>query len=472
MDLESQIRHLHGPEEVTYAPDELVVVCLVRDGRPYLKSFIEHYFSLGVKHIVFLDNGSTDGTVSVAQSYENVTILQTELSFKEHQGFMKRYLVTRFGRDRWILYVDIDELFDYPYSDMVGLSSFLRYLTEKSYTAVVAQMLDMFPDKPLSGRASEWDEPLKELHRFYDISDIRRQSYYSRDKSARNTVASEEIEIYRDGIRKTIFENGALLTKHPLMFIDEDRRPVARANWVGGAHVADITCVLFHYMFAGDFYGKAVRAVKEANYSRNSRKYKKFVKTLEQDPELQIKRETAQELESVNDLVDNQFLVISADYMAWVYSEESKSASENDVQGDGAPRWLIEAFSMISARARTQARLARVLEHQVERLKRNLATERQEAKNRQAEKRSTKDSAKNRQAGEHWKTKNSQLREKHRKAKKDWGAKNRRRIEELKNLKERNRDLERQMRDIQGSRSWKLLGKISRIRAKVMPRRG
>ena len=114
MDLESQIRHLHGPEEVTYAPDELVVVCLVRDGRPYLKSFIEHYFSLGAKHIVFLDNGSTDGTVSVAQSYENVTILQTELSFKEHQGFMKRYLVTRFGRDRWILYVDIDELFDYP----------------------------------------------------------------------------------------------------------------------------------------------------------------------------------------------------------------------------------------------------------------------------------------------------------------------------------------------------------------------
>ena len=48
----------------------------------------------------------------------------------------------------------------------------------------------------------------------------------------------------------------------------------------------------------------------------------------------------------------------------------------------------------------------------------------------------------------------------------------RRRIEQLKNLKERNRDLERQIRDIQGSRSWKLLGKISRIRARVMPRRG
>ena len=44
--LHSSIEHLHGPEEVAYEPDELVVVCLVRDGRPYVKSFVEHYRSL------------------------------------------------------------------------------------------------------------------------------------------------------------------------------------------------------------------------------------------------------------------------------------------------------------------------------------------------------------------------------------------------------------------------------------------
>jgi Glycosyl transferase family 2 len=73
--LESKVEHLYGPEEVAYEVDELVVVCLVRDGRPYVRSFIEHYLSLGVKHIFFLDNGSTDGTISVARGYENVTIL-------------------------------------------------------------------------------------------------------------------------------------------------------------------------------------------------------------------------------------------------------------------------------------------------------------------------------------------------------------------------------------------------------------
>src|SRR5829696_1300072 len=170
----NSIEHLYGPEEVTYEEDELVLLCLMRNGRPYIKSFVEHYTSLGVKHLFFLDNGSTDGTVEALKEYENVTVLHTTLPFKRYQVSMRQYLIERFGKKgRWCLYADIDELFDYPYSDVVGLSSLLGYLNERSYTAVVAQMLDMFPEEPLSEAASEEDEPLKERHRFYDISNIR-----------------------------------------------------------------------------------------------------------------------------------------------------------------------------------------------------------------------------------------------------------------------------------------------------------
>src|SRR4028119_1076508 len=143
--------HVHGPEEVTYAEDELVVVCLVWNGWPYVKSFVEHYASMGVKHLFFLDNGSTDGTVEALKGYENVTVLRTTLAYNRYKGSMKQYLIERFGRGRWCLCVDIDELFDYPYSDVVDLGSLLGYLNERSYTAVVAQMLDMFPEEPLSG---------------------------------------------------------------------------------------------------------------------------------------------------------------------------------------------------------------------------------------------------------------------------------------------------------------------------------
>ena len=79
------VEHLYGPEEVSYGVDELIVLCLVRDGRPYLRSFVEHYSSIGVKHLVFLDNGSTDGTVETLKNYDNVTVLRTELPYKRNR---------------------------------------------------------------------------------------------------------------------------------------------------------------------------------------------------------------------------------------------------------------------------------------------------------------------------------------------------------------------------------------------------
>src|SRR5215216_1107886 len=197
----NSIEHLYGPEEIPYDEDELVLVCLVRDGRPYVNSFVEHHTSMGIKHIFFLDNGSTDGTVEALKGYENVTMLQTTLPFKRYQVSMRQYLIERFGKKgRWCLYADMDELFDYPYSDVVSLNSLLRYLNERSYTAVVAQMLDMFPEEPLSGRASTLlDEPLKERHRFYDISNIQTKNI--KEHGRNNIYESDDIEYFLGGIR-------------------------------------------------------------------------------------------------------------------------------------------------------------------------------------------------------------------------------------------------------------------------------
>src|SRR5215212_651281 len=190
----NSIEHLYGPEEVPYEADELVLLCLMRNGRPYVKSFVEHYLSMGVKHIFFLDNGSTDGTVEALKEYENVSVLRTTLPYKNYELPLRQYLVERFGKkSRWCLYADIDELFDYPYSDVVSLGSLLRYLNERSYTAVVAQMLDMFPEEPLSGRASNpLEEPLKERHRFYDISNVKRMSIKEQPLTRDNICESDD----------------------------------------------------------------------------------------------------------------------------------------------------------------------------------------------------------------------------------------------------------------------------------------
>src|SRR5919202_5780920 len=206
----NSIQHLYGPEQVPYEADELVLLCLLRDGRPYIKSFVEHYTSLGIKHLFFLDNGSTDGTVEALKQYDNVTVLHTTLPFKRYQVSMRQYLIERFGqKGRWCLYADMDELFDYPYSDVVSLGALLRYLNERSYTAVVAQMLDMFPEEPLSGsRAGTLlDEPLKERHRFYDISNIRRVNIKALPRLRNNSLESDDIEFFYGGIRSTLFRS-------------------------------------------------------------------------------------------------------------------------------------------------------------------------------------------------------------------------------------------------------------------------
>jgi glycosyltransferase involved in cell wall biosynthesis len=414
------VEHVHGPQEVTIEPDELVLLCLARDGRPYVRSFVEHYASMGVKHLVFLDNGSTDGTVEALQKYDDVTVLRTRLPFRNYQLYMRRYLIGRFGKNRWSLTVDMDELFDYPYSDVVDLGSLLRYLNNGGYTAVVAQMLDMFPEKPLSSLvgnegepADTKDEPLKELHRFYDISGVRVQDYYPAGGN-NNVLTNEEIKWFRDGIKTTLFGHRAMLSKHPLVFFDDKIIPVdGTMHRISNARVADFTCVLFHYKLLDRLYEQALRAVAEKNYPNRHEKYEKYVTALEQNPELQIKQETARELNSVNDLVENQFLAVSGDYMVWVDAEEEMRVVD---AMEGEPRRFAEAY--FKARVRVQTLSARRLQRQIRELQIGVAKERRK---RQA-------------------------------------------------LERRNNTLELQLQAIQNSRSWKVMKTLSYVRSKVLRR--
>ena len=367
-----EVEHLCGPEEIAYKDDELVVVCLVRDGEPWVRTFVEHYISLGVRHLVFLDNNSGDGTVSAASEYDDVTVLRVALPFDADvdgtrgQVVMRKYLIERFGKGRWSLCVDIDELFDYPYSDVIGLESLLGYLDSKSYTAVVAQMLDMFPERPLLELADSPDEPLKEVHRFYDISGLERVSRKERSRrlSTDNiTLESDEIEWFSGGLRRTIFDlPGPWLTKYPLVYCDGSLEPDP-PHGVRNARIADLSCVLFHYKFLKNFREQAVRAVREEQYHSKSRAYKRYLNTLEQNPGLRLRLESSKEIVSVNELLESRFLVASEDYVDWVDAEEERSFSNANLQVE--PGVSAEAF--LRSRRQERAMTLRVgkLEHRL-----------------------------------------------------------------------------------------------------------
>src|SRR5215210_5662270 len=442
----NSIEHLYGPEQVPYTEDELILVCLLRDGRPYLKSFMEHYASMGVKHLFFLDNGSTDGTIEALKGYDNTTVLRTTLPYNRYELPLRQYLVERFGQERrWCLYADIDELFDYPYSDVVSLDSLLRYLNERSYTAVVAQMLDMFPEEPLSGRASNPDEPLKERHRFYDISDVKKMSIKEHPLTGNNTYESNDIEFFYGGAFETLFDCiPPWLTRFALTFSDGRVKPFAGSGHrVDDARVADLSTVYLHYKFLDEhFHKKVAQAVREENYPYNSRQYKTYLQVLESTPSLQLKQESARELRSVNELVENGFLVVSEEYMMLVYEQARKNGTGLALR-EGEPDGLEDpAFDRIRAQAKVQSLRAKRLEQRLQNLREN---------NRKAKKRAV---------------------EKVREQNKRKLDKLSRRLARTKNKsRKKNRNLVRQLQSMRSSRGWGLLNKLCTLRARVLGRK-
>jgi hypothetical protein len=311
--LRGRVKYLYGPPDIRYGVDDLLVISVVRNVELYIKSFMEHHLALGVGHFVFLDNGSTDSTVERLRTYPQVTVLWTDAPYERYENTMKRYLAERFSRGRWCLCVDGDELFDYPFSRSLSLGDFLRYLNHNRYTAVVAQMLDMFSGGPFTTIESTPDDRLKEKYPFYDLSSIVKSEYEWSEPS------TPHIKMHWGGIRRAVFGTGNGLTKAALVRMDGRVRPFVEWHQATGALVADVSCVLMHYPFVSTFPAKVREAVRTGRYGMTTTdEYVAYLKGLEMNPMLALRLDTARRFEDLEQLIAEDFLVVSDKYRQWV----------------------------------------------------------------------------------------------------------------------------------------------------------
>ena len=61
--------------------------------------------------------------------------------------------------------------------------------------------------------------------------------------------------------------------------------------------------------------------MRERSFYKNSQEYRSYLQTLERNPALSLYSDRARELGSVDQLVEQGFLVVSDAYMAWVEAE-------------------------------------------------------------------------------------------------------------------------------------------------------
>ncbi|MBV8551253.1 MAG: glycosyltransferase family 2 protein [Acidobacteriaceae bacterium] len=316
-----QVRYVSGPRRIRLDRNEAAVTCVVKNGEFYLQAFLHHYFEMGFRHVFLLDNGSTDRTIAIAQKHANVTVCRSPQPIDTHQRLFKRYLAQHSIEDGWCLDADIDEFFDYPGSNKVPLYRFLEYLNSQGYTAVLTQLLDMFSDKPLAQVSTNENETLAETYRFYDLAHIRRTGYQSSEivaqYGARNVISHPGTALLWGGIRKRLWNNDCLLTKHSLFRTGSGVDTFPHVHFMNHARLADVSCLMRHYKLTRNALAMAIQN-REA-FTSNYKSYSSCVNFLERHAAEGIKEATAERFTNAASLLEGDFLFASREYRELIF---------------------------------------------------------------------------------------------------------------------------------------------------------
>lgn len=317
----ASLRHLHGPARRFAAPDQVVLIALVRDGAYYLDVFFDHYRRLGVSAFVFFDNGSADGTIERIRQEPGTAVLQSPLPWLEFENTFRAYAADRYGQDRWCLFADMDELFDFEGSETAGLAGLTRYLTHQGYTALQAEMLEMFPEGPLSAATGlSYAEAVRSF-RFSDISAVRTADYTSEDTGfayylRQNSLPPGGAQMLFGGVRGKVFGENCCLSKHPLVFNGPGVQAAVHPHASAGVRVADIEGLIRHYKFAGDSLARDLQIQAEAVSEHGEDRRRS--NAMRARPDLSLWSEDAVEDAGMAELQRRGFLRPSPQYRAYL----------------------------------------------------------------------------------------------------------------------------------------------------------
>lgn len=130
---------------------DVFLFSVIHNERDRLQYFLEYYRGLGIDHFFFVDNGSDDGSGAYLAAQPDVSLWETDASYKRaHFGMdWVNSLLRRYGQNHWVLTVDADEFFVYPHCDTRPIHALTDWLDASSIKSFGAMLLDMYPDGAL-----------------------------------------------------------------------------------------------------------------------------------------------------------------------------------------------------------------------------------------------------------------------------------------------------------------------------------
>ena len=113
-------------------------------------TFLRYYRKLGVQHFLMVDNGSDDGSRDYLAKQEDVSLWVTTASYREarYGADWLNWLLFRHARGHWILALDVDEFFIYPFCDTRPIRALTDWLDTYDVRSFPALVVDMYPKGP------------------------------------------------------------------------------------------------------------------------------------------------------------------------------------------------------------------------------------------------------------------------------------------------------------------------------------
>ncbi|UWR02979.1 glycosyltransferase family 2 protein [Ruegeria conchae] len=132
-------------------PQDILLMSVVRNECIRLPYFLNYYRKLGINHFLFVDNNSNDGTREYLTGQPDVSLWWTDGSYKRSTYGLdwSNYLLRTYAHKHWVLTVDPDEFFVYPFCDTRPIKALTDWLDDTSVRSFGTMLIDMYPEGPI-----------------------------------------------------------------------------------------------------------------------------------------------------------------------------------------------------------------------------------------------------------------------------------------------------------------------------------
>ena len=320
LNVAARTKHISGPKNIALKDDETVLVCLLKDAEYYIEHLVDHHRAIGVKHFLFIDNGSTDKTRTIFADAPDVTFYENTLPAKEYECLLRAQIARRVVSGGWFLFADSDELMMFSRGENRHISEFVRYCNTHNYEAVIGQVIDFFSPVSLEDSA-DWTyaQSTKAFDR-YSVNNVSKFDYgdnaaggyawFLRD----NTVSNDQIKFMFGGIRNEVFGEFCGLTTHRMVRNAPHIELYSHSHCSGNVRVADFTFLIKHYKFAGKFLERERAQVQSATWDHGEGE--KRLAFIQDQKDFVISGKQQHQFKNTEALISQEFLVCSDRFLA------------------------------------------------------------------------------------------------------------------------------------------------------------